>query len=133
MNLNDIDFKITFPFDVFEMKKKYDLVLIDFFHPDEKTASKSQKYTSKYYIFKAYNTKDYMIEGIPKNIEYFQEFSLKVFTEAYGRYRYTDSTFFEFTNKHRNAKVNVQITFERETMKKFKIHNIILLKNDLEK
>ena len=52
MNLNDIDFKITFPFDVFEMKKKYDLVLIDFFHPDEKTASKSKKYTSKYYILK---------------------------------------------------------------------------------
>ena len=129
-NLNDINFMITFHFDSFAENKKYTLILRDLFHPDEKVVSKSKKYTAKYFIFKAYNTEDYLMEGIPNNIEYLQEFSEKVFSDAYVRYKYFNQEFRNFVNSNSDAIVDVKIIFERISLKKFIIHEITPLQND---
>lgn len=128
MNIEEIDVPVEFYFDQFKPGKKYTFKIFDFLNPEEMiTAVTKQGYRKEYLRWKVKAVEDYGEEGIPRDISFFQQFSKHAFSIAYVKYKLFDPKMRDYLYNHKNDIIDVRMTFERETKKKMRIHNIVTI------
>lgn len=127
MNLEEVEMDFDMYFDMFQLGKKYTMTFYDFLNPEEKTILRYKNGSERtYLVWKVRCNSDYEEEGIPKNIDFFQQLSKSSFIRAYHKYRLNDKTFRNFVYENKNEVFAVDMTFERENRKRMKIHKIEL-------
>lgn len=95
--------------------------------PKQKIVSMTEKYKTYYLIWDVLCEHDYILEGIPYNMQYKQQIAEKTFVIAHELYKSYHPYYVKFIKQHNNDNVNARITFERKTVKNLVIHEIEIL------
>lgn len=124
-NLNDNLVPVEFRYSLFQKNKEYDIIVFDIFHPKIIVASiSSGGQQANYMRFRAMAERDYLEDGLPCEIEYFQDFPAQAFKIAYSRYLWMDRKFFEYSKKAKDKPIVVRMTFVKKSNRNLDIKKI---------
>jgi hypothetical protein len=127
-NLNDNLVPVEFRYGLFQKNKDYEVILFDIFHPKLITTSiSSGGGRANYFRFRARASKDYLEDGLPSGVEYFQDFPEQSFRIAYSKYLWMDREFFEFSKENKDKSVTAKVRFVKNTNRTLNIKMIDVL------
>jgi hypothetical protein len=110
------------------MGKRYTLTFYDLLNLTEKVISKTKDGKTKSYLsWVVMSERDYIEEGIVKNIKFTQNFAKTAFVRAFTRYRIQHFDFNKILIQNKSNHIDARVTFERENAKRMIIHDIDIL------